>query len=327
MSFPQRISRLLIVVFTTPLFLISAASAATSASFHGTNWKRLAASPSSVSFGNTQVGSSQTQHETLTNSGNSTVTISQATGTGAGFSLSGLSLPLILNKGQSVTFSVLFTPKVVGSASGAIAVVSNASNPNLAIALAGTGVSAGRLTSSASALNFGSVTVGTSKSLTTTLTATGSSVTVSSATSTSPEFRLSGLSFPKTITAGQSASFTLSFTPQSSGAASGSISLISNAANAPTVETLTGSGTTTSLHDVSLYWNSSSSAVVGYNVYRSTTSGGPYTRINPALDVSTSYNDSSVKGGITYYYVNTAVDTSGVESKYSNQLQAVIPGP
>jgi len=152
-------------------------------------------------------------------------------------------------------------------------------------------------------------------------------VTISSATTSSPEFRLSGLSFPKTITAGQSASFTLTFTPQSSGAASGSISLISNAANAPTVETLTGSGTTTSLHDVSLYWNSSSSAVVGYNVYRSTTSGGPYTRINPALDVSTSYNDSSVKGGITYYYVNTAVDTSGVESKYSNQLQAVIPGP
>jgi fibronectin type 3 domain-containing protein len=138
---------------------------------------------------------------------------------------------------------------------------------------------------------------------------------------------LSALSFPKTITAGQSASFTLSFTPQSSGAASGNISFISNAANTPTVETLTGSGTTTPLHDVSLYWNSSPSAVVGYNVYRSTTSGGPYTRINPALDVSTRYDDSSVKGGITYYYVNTAVGTSGVESKYSNQLQAVIPGP
>src|SRR6266851_1234277 len=111
MSFPQRISRLLIVVFTTPLFLISAASAATSASFHGTNWKRLAASPSSVSFGNTQVGSSQTQHETLTNSGNSTVTISQATGTGAGFSLSGLRLPLSLNKGKASLFLFSSTRK------------------------------------------------------------------------------------------------------------------------------------------------------------------------------------------------------------------------
>src|SRR5229473_1693335 len=183
MLFSQGISRLLIIVFTIPLFLVSAASDAAPASFQGISWdEELAASPWSVSFGSVQVGSSQTQYETLTNSGDSTVPISQATVTGAGFSLSGLSLPLSLNKGQSVTFSVLFTPKVVGSASGAIAVVSNASNPNLAIALAGTGVSAGRLTSSASALNFGSVTVGTSKSLTTTLTATGSSVTVSSAT-------------------------------------------------------------------------------------------------------------------------------------------------
>jgi hypothetical protein len=314
-------------MFTTPLFLISAASAASSPSFQGTNWKRLAASPSSVSFGNTQVGSSQTQHETLTNSGNSTVTISQATVTGAGFSLSGLSLPLSLNKGQSVTFSVLFTPRVVGSTSGGLAIVSNASNQTLPIALSGTGISGGQLTSSATTLDFGSVTVGTSKTLTATLTATSSNVTVSSATSTSPEFRLSGLSFPKTITAGQSASFTLTFTPQSSGTASGSISLVSNATNTPTVEVLTGSGMATPLHSVSLGWNPSPSAVVGYNVYRSTTSGGPYTKINPALDVSTSYNDSSVKGGLTYYYVGTAVDTSGVESKYSNQLQAVIPSP
>ena len=324
MSFPRSISRLLIVVSTISLFLISAASGATSASAGG---KRLAASPSNVSFGNTQVGSSQAQHESLTNSGNSTVTVSQATVTGTGFSLSGLSLPLSLNRGQSITFSVVFTPKVVGSTSGGLAIVSNASNQALPIALSGTGISGGQLTSSATVLDFGSVTVGTSKNLTATLTATSSNVTISSATSTSPEFRLSGLSFPKTITGGQSASFTLTFTPQSSGAASGSISLISNATNAPTVETLTGSGTTTPLHDVSLFWNPSPSLVMGYNVYRSTTSGGPYTRINPALDGSTSYNDSSVKGGITYYYVNTAVDASGVESKYSNQLQAVIPSP
>lgn len=327
MSFPQGISRLLIVVFTIPLFLISAASAATSASFQGTNWKRLAASPSSVNFGNVQVGSSQTRYETLTNSGKSTVTISQATVTGAGFSLSGLSLPLSLNNGQSVTFSVLFTPKVGGSTRAGIAVVSNASTPALSIALSGTGISAGHLITSVTTLNFGSVTLGTSKMLTATLTATGSSVTVSSATSTSPEFSLGGLSLPATIAAGQSASFTLTFAPQSSGTASGSISLTSNAANTPTVETLTGSGTATSLHSASLHWNSSPSVVVGYNVYRSATSGGPYTKVNPVLDASTSYIDSSVQGGTTYYYVSTAVDTSGTESIYSNQSQVVIPSP
>lgn len=66
---------------------------------------------------------------------------------------------------------------------------------------------------------------------------------------------------------------------------------------------------------------------MGYNVYRSTTSGGPYTKVNPVLDASTSYIDSSVQGGTTYYYVSSAVDTSGTESIYSNELQVAIPSP
>ena len=43
--------------------------------------------------------------------------------------------------------------------------------------------------------------------------------------------------------------------------------------------------------------------------------------------LSTSYVDTSVKGGATYYYVSTAVAASGVESKSSHQLRAVIPSP
>jgi hypothetical protein len=323
MSSPPGLTRRLTVVFTFALVLISTASVATSASLQGT----LTASPSSVSFGNIQVGSSLTRHEVLTNSGNATVAISKATVTGAGFRLSGLSLPLSLKKGQSVTFSILFTPKVVGRANGAIAVVSNASNPTLTIALAGSGISAGRLTSSPTALNFGSVTIRTSKTLRATLTATAASVKISSATSTSPEFSLGGLSFPTTIAAGQSASFTLTFTPQTSGTASGIISFLSNAANSPTVETLTGSGTAAPAHSVRLSWTSSPSAVVGYNIYRSATSGGPYTKVNSALNASTSYIDTAVKGGATYYYVSTAVAGSGLESISSNQLRAVIPSP
>jgi HYDIN/CFA65/VesB-like, Ig-like domain/Abnormal spindle-like microcephaly-assoc'd, ASPM-SPD-2-Hydin len=328
MPLPHVIPRLLILAPALSLFLLLTAQLATSAPFQATssNHGTITASSSSIGFGNIQVGSSRTQYETLTNSGNSTLTISQATVTGAGFGLSGLSLPLSLSKGQSITFSVRFTPKTGGNVSGAIAVFSNASNPNLAIALAGTGVPAGRLTSSASTLNFGGVAVGTSKSVTATLTATGSSVTISSATSTSAEFSLSGLSLPKTIAVGQSVSITLTFKPKSSGTASGSISLASNAANPSVVETLTGSGTAAS-HAVSLRWNPSTSAVVGYNVYRSSTSGGPYTKVNPILEASTNYVDSSVLGGKTYYYVSTAVKSGGAESQYSNQMQAVIPSP
>ncbi len=38
-----------------------------------------------------------------------------------------------------------------------------------------------------------------------------------------------------------------------------------------------------------------------------------------------SYLDSSVQNGLTYYYVTTAVDSSGIESVYSNEVSAKIP--
>ena len=99
---------------------------------------------------------------------------------------------------------------------------------------------------------------------------------LSSATTNSPEFILGGISLPKTIAAGQSVSLTLTFTPRAGGTASGIISLASNAANTPTIETLTGLGSAAPAHSVSLSWTSSSSAVVGYNLYRGAKSGGPY---------------------------------------------------
>src|SRR5712692_3644413 len=287
----------------------------------------LSASPSSISFGSLQVGNNSTRSETLTNSGGSSVTISQANITGSGFSITGLNLPLTLIPGQSFTFGTVFAPTSPGSANGSISVISDASNSTLTVSLAGTGTVTGQLSISPATLDFGSVVVGQSKSLTATLSATGSSVTVSSATTSTSEFALSGLSFPSTIAAGQSASFTVTFRPQASGTATASTSFTSDASNSPALESLTGSGTPPPQHSVDLSWSPSTSSVVGYNLYRGTKSGGPYTRINSVLDASTAYTDSTVQGGQTYYYVTTAVNTSGSESGYSNQVRAVIPSP
>jgi hypothetical protein len=86
-----------------------------------------------------------------------------------------------------------------------------------------------------------------------------------------------------------------------------------------------GSGTS---HSVSLSWTaSSSSGVVGYNVYRATVSGGPFTKVNSALIQGTTYTDNSVVGGQTYYYAATAVNGSSLESSYSNQVSTTIPAP
>lgn len=89
-------------------------------------------------------------------------------------------------------------------------------------------------------------------------------------------------------------------------------------------------GVTTTPHSVTLNWTASTSPnVVGYNVYRGVTAGGPYTKINPSLIASTgtSYTDNTVQGGTTYYYVATAVDNTGMESSYSNMATAVVPSP
>jgi fibronectin type 3 domain-containing protein len=78
-------------------------------------------------------------------------------------------------------------------------------------------------------------------------------------------------------------------------------------------------------HSVALSWNASTSTVSGYNVYRSTVSGGGYTRVNPSQVLALAYTDSTVLNATTYYYVTTAVDASNVESAFSNEVAVAIP--
>jgi hypothetical protein len=78
--------------------------------------------------------------------------------------------------------------------------------------------------------------------------------------------------------------------------------------------------------EVSLSWTASSSpGIAGYNAYRSTTSGGPYAKLNSTLISTTNYNDLMVQNGYTYYYVTTAVNDQGMESAYSNESSATVP--
>jgi hypothetical protein len=89
-----------------------------------------------------------------------------------------------------------------------------------------------------------------------------------------------------------------------------------------------GGGCVTGIaHSVSLSWVASTSPVAGYSVYRGTAPGGPYTKLNSSLATGTSYVDTTVLAGQTYYYVVTAVDASNNSSVYSNEAQAVVPSP
>jgi len=286
----------------------------------------VAASPASLGFGSVQAGASKSQSETLSNTGAGSVIVSQANVTGSDFTLSGLDLPLTLEAGQSFTFNVLFSPHAGGSMSGGIALVSNASTPAPRIALSGTGIAPGQLIISPAALTFGNVTVGANRSQTATLTATGGAVTISSESVSSAEFSLGGMALPFTLAAGQSVPVSVQFTPQATGIASASASFTSDAAVATVTAALSGTGTPAPQHSVGLAWSSNSSAA-GYFVYRGAAAGGPYSRLNSSPNAGTSYSDTAIEAGQTYFYVTTAVDQSGIESDYSNEVQAAIPVP
>ena len=288
----------------------------------------LTPAPVSLNFSSVPLGSTQTLWETITNSSGVAVNISQASVAGSGFGMSGLTPPLSLNPGQSVTFGASFAPLSGGSASGNMTLVSDASNPTLTIPLTGTGLAPGQLSLNPASFNFGNVTVGATVTTPAVLSASTANVTVTSVTLSNSEFNVNGFSLPFTIPAGQSVPLTASFAPQASGLTSATVSFTSNASNSPLSLTLSGSGTAPVAHAVDLSWGASSSqSVSGYNIYRSTVSGGPYTRVNSSLTLATNYTDSSVVAGQTYYYVTTAVNSNNQESPYSNQANAAIPSP
>jgi len=95
--------------------------------------------------------------------------------------------------------------------------------------------------------------------------------------------------------------------------------------SAASVSGVNFTATAQTAHSVALNWNASTSTVAGYNVYRGTVSGGPYTKINLLLVAVLNYMDSSVLNSTTYYYVTTAVDSSNNESTFSNEVPAAIP--
>jgi hypothetical protein len=285
--------------------------------------------PCWYNFGKVAVGESSSYSFLITNTGKQTVRITSKSETGSGFAFGKFQVPVNVPPGQSVSVPAIFSPTTRGYNHGTLTLNFNAPNSPLNLYMAGTGVSNSnpQLGINPSSLSFGNVTVGSSASLQVTLTAANSAVTISSDQSTSSEYAILGLTLPVTLQAGQSLAVTIQFTPNASGTANAKAGFYSNAENSPDVEQLTGTGVAQSSHSVSLSWEPGDGSAVGYNIYRGTSSGGPFTEINTSLDSSTNYTDYNVVSGATYYYVATEVNGQGQESGYSNVAQAIIPTP
>ncbi len=100
----------------------------------------LGASPATMNFQSVAVGADSLLDVTLTNRGNSKITISSIRVAGSGFSESGSVSGVVLGPAQSTAVKVAFKPTVPGSAAGSVIVASNATNSPTTVAVSGTAV-------------------------------------------------------------------------------------------------------------------------------------------------------------------------------------------
>jgi hypothetical protein len=174
-------------------------------------------------------------------------------------------------------------------------------------------------------LSFGSVTPNTVSTLSVTLKNTGNASITGTADVTGAGFSM--LPAQSTLSAGQSSTMVVQFDPSSVGAATGSLTIRTNAENPLVVVPLTGAGASTPQHSITLSWDapaSSPAPIKGYIAYRST-NGGNYSALNSTPTIEATYVDTAVQPGITYNYYVESVASNGLTSEPSNTVEASVP--
>jgi hypothetical protein len=313
--------------------------------WHGSS--SVSVNPSAVNFGNMNVGTtSNPVSVTIHNNGHSGVTISNVSLSLLQVTYSGPALPATIGAGESVQATLRFSPNAAEKYAGTLT-FTEGNGTIVSEQISGTGVSTttpaptpvptptptpvptpaptpAKLTLSSSALAFGSVTENNTASQTVTVSNTGgSNLTITGVSLTGAGFNISGVSSGLILTPAQSSVLTVTFDPTASGSMTGSVSISSSASGATIA--LSGSGAAAVSHSASLSWSQDISSANGYNVYSGSVSGGPYTKVTSTPITATSYMDSSVQAGQTYYFVVTAISANNTESGYSNEVAALVP--
>jgi hypothetical protein len=324
-------------IFATAILLAVAsgfAGCAGYASHASTSAAVLSLSATSFNFNTVVIGKSATQILHIANTGAAPLTLDSVTLKSSQFSLTGPSLPRTILPAQQVDYTLTFAPSVAGNTTAAIQIVSNASTTPASVSLAGVAEKAfAALQVTPSSISFGNQILQATATKNVTLKNIGDiNIIISGITAAGAGFGFSSLSPGSTLTPNQSLTFQIWFRPQTSGSASGNISILSSNLSAPETINVSGAGVTSGTgsppppvqHSVALSWGPSPSPVNGYRVYRDGGSGFlPLTSVITNL----TYMDATVVSGSTYHYAVTAVDALGDESSFSNQATAVIPTP
>jgi len=289
-------------------------------------------SATTLTFGSQTVGaSSPAQTVTLSNTGNAGLSIAglAVTGTNAGDFAQTNTCANPVAAGGNCTISVTFTPTASGSRTASVSISDNASGSPQMVALSGTGSTPmGAASLSPTTLSFGTQPVATTSAAQTLTLNNGGSVPLSisglTITGTNAgDFARIADTCGSSLAGGGNCTIGVTFTPSATGQRTATLTISDNASGSSQTAICTGMGSP----DVILSWGASpSSGVVGYNVFRGTSSGGESsTPLNSTPINGTSFVDTKVTAGMTYYYVVTSVGSNGVQSAPSNETEAVMP--
>jgi len=181
---------------------------------------------------------------TLTNTGSALLMIDGITVTGAnsGEFAESNTCGVSVAAGANCTISVTFTPGATGSRSASIVIADNAPDSPQSASLSGTGV-APAVSLSPASLTYGSQLVGTTSSAqTVALTNTGSApLNIADITVGADYTQTNGCG--GSLGAGANCTFSITFTPKTSGALNESLVVTDNAAGSPHTVSLSGTGT------------------------------------------------------------------------------------
>jgi uncharacterized repeat protein (TIGR01451 family) len=201
----------------------------------------------SLSFPSQAVGStSAPQTVVLTNIGNDVLTIDlMNTVTGGDFAISSNTCPQMLAAGSACNIAITFNPTATGPRVGSLSVKDNAGDSPQSLILMGTGTPSGPSASlSATALPFGGQLVGTtSAAQSVTVTNTGNAQLTFSSVGASGDFAKTSDTCTNAIVApNATCSISVTFTPTTTNARAGAITITDNAPDSPQSVTLSGNG-------------------------------------------------------------------------------------
>ncbi len=255
------------------------------------------------SLGNVQVGSKKTDSVTVTNTGNSTLTISNVRSTSAEFTVGPTSASL--NAGASRKFGITLTPVSAGAKTSFIIFSDNGPGPFDTVTAKGNGT-VPAFSVDRKNVPYGNVVIATAKQDSVTVTDTGTAaLVITSITPTNARYTVSPGS--GTIQPGAKSVFHITFTPAVNGLQSGSIVFLHNAPTLRDTVFVTGTGTGFSVNRRSIPYG---------NVQVGSPRKDSVTVTNAAAVALTITNVASTNGAFAVNPVSASIAASGSAKFY-----------